>query len=235
MTADARVGLVSVARCAELLTAAGDSIERSALSRYCDKHSLKQGRAKGTRVDFETVQAHRAANYTREVMSGRPVAPVLAPAALPLEAVAPPAPAGAVVKIPDRDDPARGLKEIQLRQAQRDEAEAEGRLTHVADVDAGAAEAIVEMRAAFAEARATAAEHLAAELGLPPEKVRTLRAAFKRYDRVGQDKFAARIARALQDVNRESPSDAQARLAALAALAVRLRAAHNPALAAEVA
>ena len=65
--------------------------------------------------------------------------------------------------------------------------------------------------------------------------MRTLRAALKRYDRVGQDKFAARIARALQDVNRESPSDAQARLAALAATAVRLRAARNPALAAEVA
>lgn len=232
MTADAPVGLVSVARCAELLTAAGDSIERSALSRYCDKHGLKQGRAKGTRVDFETVRAHRAANYTREVMSGRPVAATPAsPSAQALEAPA----AAQVVRIPERDDPARGLKEIQLRAAQREEAEAEGRLTHVAEVDAGAAEAIVEMRAAFAESRGPSAEHLAAELGLPPEKVRVLRAALRRYDRVGQERFAARIARALQDVNREGPDEAQTRLARLAAMAVRLRGRTNPALAAEVA
>ena len=231
MTADAPVGLVSVARCAKLLTEAGDPIERSALSRYCDKHGLKQGRAKGTRVDFETVQAHRAANYTREVMSGRPVAAAPPP---PSPQMAGPAVAQ-VVKIPDRDDPARGLKEIQLRAAQREEAEAEGRLTHVAEVDAGAAEAIVEMRAAFAESRGPSAEHLAAELGLPPEKVRTLRAALRRYDRVGQERFAARIAKALQDVNRESPDEAQARLNTLAAMAIRMRGRSNPALSAEVA
>lgn len=205
-------GQVSVARCAVLLTEAGDKIDRSALSRYCDTHALKLGRqGKEVRVDFEAVQAHRAANYTREVMSGAPIA------------------AASVTPIPPADDPARELKRLQVRRELRDEAASEGQLTSVAEVDAGAAEAIVEMRAAFAAERANAAERLAAELGAPPEKVRLIRAHLKRYDRAGQERFATRIAKALIDGN-ETAGEALDRLTLLAANAVRLRG-HRRALA----
>lgn len=208
-----KVGLVAIAKAAELLTEAGDPVSRAGLSQYCRDHGLKgekSGRA--VLVDFEEVQEHRRLNFTREVMSGRKV-----------EAVAPPAPVAEVVQIPPKDDPQRGLKQVQLRQALREEAIAEGRLAEIAEVDAGAAEAVAELRAAFVAARAQIAEELAAELGLAPDKVRVLRAGLKRYDRVGQERFATRMGRALATGN-ETTGEAVARLKELTAHSVRIRA-----------
>ncbi|MCY1649086.1 hypothetical protein OVA11_19100 [Caulobacter sp. SL161] len=214
------IGRVSVARAAELLTAAGDVIERSALSRYCDAHSLKLGKVgREVMVDFEAVRDHRKNNYTRSVMSGEALHSVPATEAAPPT----PNPTSAARDEPVKLDEHRQLKAVQLRRELREEAAEEGKLTDVAEVDAGAAEAIVEMRAAFVEVRADFAERLAAELGLPSEKVRTLRAALKRYDRVGQDRFATRIGKALAAGN-ESTGEALDRLMTLAAHAVRLRA-----------
>ncbi|ATC34155.1 hypothetical protein CA606_18470 [Caulobacter vibrioides] len=209
-----------MARAAELLTAAGDVIERSALSRYCDAHSLKLGKVgREVMVDFEAVRDHRKNNYTRSVMSGEALHSVPATEAAPPT----PNPTSAARDEPVKLDEHRQLKAVQLRRELREEAAEEGKLTDVAEVDAGAAEAIVEMRAAFVEVRADFAERLAAELGLPSEKVRTLRAALKRYDRVGQDRFATRIGKALAAGN-ESTGEALDRLMTLAAHAVRLRA-----------
>lgn len=223
----APIGLVSVVRCAELLTAAGDKIERSALSRYCDVHGLKGARdGRSVLVDFEAVQAHRAANYQREVMAGGVALP---PAPTPVASAAIEAQPAPVAQIPPRDDPQRGLKAVQLRRELREEAQEEGRLTETAEVDAGAAEAIVEMRSSFAAVRADLAERMAAELGVPPEKVRTLRAWLKRYDRVGQERFAARMARALSEGN-ESQGEARDRLMTLAGHAIRLRGASTGSL-----
>lgn len=227
-------GLVSLARCAELLTQAGDRIERSALSRYCDTHNLKGPKVgREVHVDFEAVQAHRRENYQRQVMTGgkeiapgehaRPVQPASGEQGdlAPLAASSQP-PSASVTPIPLANDPARELKSMELRRRQREEALEEGRLTDVAEVDAGLADAVVILRAAFAEVRADTAEALAAQLGVPPEKVRALRAGLKRYDRVGQERFAARLAKVLQDAN-EPGNAAQVRLIALAAHAMRLR------------
>lgn len=229
---EALIGLVSLARCAELLTLAGDKIDRSALSRYCDTHALKGPKVgREVHVDFEAVRAHRVANYQRQVMAGGRELPAtavatlalpMAPAAVAEPEPAPVQPVATVAQIPARDDPARQLKELELRRRQREEALEEGHLTDVAEVDAGLAESVVTMRAAFAEVRADFAEALAAQLGLPPEKVRVLRAGLKRYDRVGQERFADRLAKVLQDAN-ETGSEAEARLTQLAAHAVRLR------------
>lgn len=214
------IGRVSLARAAELLTAAGDVIERSALSRYCDAHGLKLGKVgREVMVDFETVRDHRKNNYTRSVMSGEALVSVPATEAAPPT----PNPTSAAPAEPVKLDEHRQLKAVQLRRELREEAVEEGKLTDVAEVDAGAAEAIVEMRAAFVEVRADYAERLAAELGLPPEKVRTLRAALKRYDRIAQERFATRISKALAAGN-ESTGEALDRLMTLAAYAVRLRA-----------
>lgn len=221
-----KIGPVSVARCAELLTAAGDKIDRSALSRYCDTHALKGAKVgREVQVDFEAVRDHRANNYTRSVMSGEALTaePVAEAAPLPVTPLTVAAQAEASSGAPPvRLDEHRQLKAIQVRRELREEAAEEGRLADVSEIDAGAAEAIVEMRAAFAEVRANAAEALAAELGIPPEKVRNIRAALKRYDRVGQDRFATRVSRALAAGN-ENAGEALDRLMALSAYAVRLR------------
>lgn len=225
----ALVGAVSVARCAELLTAAGDKIDRSALSRYCDAHSLKLGKqGREVMVDFETVQKHRADNYTRSVMAGDLAAPpiTVAPPPASLLELAAGAERPAVVSRDEGPVPLdahRRLKEVQLRRELRDEAIEEGQLADVSEIDAGAAEAIVEMRASFAEARGEFAERLAADLGVPPERVRFIRAALKRYDRIGQERFATRLGKALAEAN-ETAEEGLGRLMALAAYAVRLRA-----------
>lgn len=229
------IGPVSIARCAELLTEGGDRIDRSALSRYCDTHGLKLPKqGKIVPVDFETVRDHRVKNYTRELQSGQPIpppAPVAQPRLALVEPAAEPAPAAmsanaVVASMPEH----RGLKAVQLRQALRDEAIAEGLLTRTDQVDAGAAEAIVEMRAAFAAVRPDLAERLAAELGLSPEKVRVLRSGLKRYDRLGQERFAKRIAQALRDGN-ESEGEAADRLRTLTWVAGKLRSVSNRAFA----
>lgn len=205
--------MVSVTRCAQLLTEAGDRIDRSALSRYCDTHGLKRGQdGKSVLVSFAEVQAHRRDSYSREVMSGgRTIAD------------APTSPQN-VTPLPAEGDPTRALKRLQLRREEREEAIAEGQLASTAEMDAGIADAMVEMRTAFAAARPEEAERLAAELGLAPEKVRILRAGLKRYDRAGQDVFARRMARAVVAAN-EMPAEAHDRLQALAAMAIRLRSA----------
>lgn len=210
------IGRVSISRCAELLTAAGDRIDRSALSRYCDAHGLKLGKlGRDVVVDFEAVRAHRAQNFQREVMSGQPV-----PAVAPTPAAPTP-----VAQISNMEEH-RQLKAVALRQALRDEAKQEGLLTDVAEVDAGAADAIVEMRTAFASVRGDLAEKMVAFFSLKPEHVRPMREFLRRYDRLGQERFATRMARVLRDGN-EDVGEAVERLTILAAHSVRLRARRN--------
>lgn len=116
----------------------------------------------------------------------------------------------------------RALKAVQLREALRNEQVDLGRLVDTAAADAGAAEAIVEMRAAFAQARPDQAERLAAELGLSPDKVRVLRAGLKRFERMGQECFARRMGRALIAAE-EDGGRAAHRLRMLAETSLRLR------------
>jgi hypothetical protein len=202
-------GLVSITRCAELLSSSGDPIDRSALSRYCDAHNLKR-RTDGrqTLVDFESVRDHRAGSYTREVMSGRPLAP-------------PPAPSNITPL-----DPVKRRAAAQATSQELDLAERLGELTAIAEVDAGAADAIAELRAAFAGILHDETEKLAAELGLAPERARILRAGLKRYGRVGQQRFAQKLAASLAAVN-EPEDAAHTRLMHLTALAIRLRPRHG--------
>lgn len=215
-------GRVSISKCAVLLTAAGDRIDRSALSRYCDAHGLKLAQlGKAVLVDFASVRAHRAENLQREVMSGQAVP---SPQAAPVLAAAS---ANQVVSsMPEH----RELKAVALRHALREEAKEEGLLTETAEAEAGAAEAIVQMRSAFAAERTVLAEKMVARLGLKPEHVRPIRDFLRQYDRLGQTRFAQVMAKALADGNEET-SEAHLRLTALAAASMRLRARRNPAYA----
>lgn len=233
------VGRVSISRCAELLTSAGDRIDRSALSRYCDAHGLKLGKVgRDVVVDYEAVRAHRAGNYQREVMSGQVVPPPVlvqprTPSVAPLP-VAEPSPGvvpvqSATQQIANMEEH-RGLKAVQLRRELREEAREEGLLTETAEVDAATAEAIVEMRAALASLRGDLAEKMVAQFGLRPEHVRPMREFLRRYDREGQQRFAARMARLLRDGN-EDEGEAVERLTALAAVSITMRARRNRAYA----
>lgn len=76
--------LISIAKCAERLTAEGDTIERSALSRYIKNHGLptrKFGRE--NRVSFSIVRDHRRANVMRRVMRGQDIDAAPPPATPP--------------------------------------------------------------------------------------------------------------------------------------------------------
>lgn len=224
------IGRVSISRCAELLTAAGDRIDRSALSRYCDAHGLKLPKVgREVMVDFEAVRTHRAENFQREVMSGQPV-----PAAvLPMPAVTPEPPQpqqlSPMAQIASMTEH-RELKAIAVRAALRAEAKEEELLTETAEAEAGAAEAIVEMRTAFAATRTDLAEVMVARLGLKPEHVRPVRDFLKQYDRKGQHRFAEAMARLLKQGNDES-GEALERLQTLAAVSMRMRARRNRAFA----
>ncbi|MDP1738903.1 MAG: hypothetical protein Q8L23_15860 [Caulobacter sp.] len=219
------IGRVSISKCAELLTAAGDRIDRSALSRYCDAHGLKLAKeGKSVPVDFEAVRAHRSENLQRELMSGQPV-PAPAPLQL-VQAQAAPSANAVIASMPEH----RELKAIAVRRELRDEAREEGLLTEVAEAEAGAAEAIVEMRTAFAAIRGGTAETMVARLGLKPEHVRPIRDMLKQYDRAGQGRFAQAMARLLTEGNEET-GDAVERLTALAAVSMRFRARRSRAFA----
>lgn len=199
--------LVSVSECARMLCLAGDQVTQSALSRYCDLHSLKLHKSgRSVLVDFESVRRHRAENYTRAVMSGRPgadLAPVPDPG-------------------PQLPDPSRELKRIQVRRELRDEAVAEGKLTPVHEVEAGIADAVVSLRSAFAAERPSAAERLAAALAIPPEKIRLIRAAFKDFERLGQARFSGELLK-LVPVAGETSGETADRLTALSEMSLRLR------------
>lgn len=65
---------ISIQKCADQLTAGGDTVSRSALSRYIKDHGIatvKRGREK--LVDFQTVKDHRDRNVMRKIMKGEPM------------------------------------------------------------------------------------------------------------------------------------------------------------------
>jgi hypothetical protein len=229
-------GLVSITEAAEILSAEGDKIDRSALSRYCDAWSLKRGkRGRAVVVDLDEVRRHRADNYQREVMSGRPLEPVApksaggvspkSPAAVPpAEGAVPSAAAGIpstaeVVEL----DPARREKKAKAESAEIALAKEKGLIADAAAVEAGLAEAIIEMRQTFgATAKACAAESLS-ELGLPADRSRELAAAFRRYARQAEARFVDRVAKLASDPRDEIESVVARRLEILAAKAGELR------------
>lgn len=224
--------LVSISRCAELLTEAGDAIERSALSRYCKQHGLKgPKRGRTVYVNYEAVRRHRAENYTREVMSGQAIAGSVAPAPATAAPAAPtltvidgrgaeddPAGGQAVASL----DPARRLKEAQARKAERELEELEGKLVRIDEVDAGLADAISVFRSTSSANLKNAVDKIIADLELDSSLKRPLRVHVRRYVRDSEAAFAGAMAKITAEA-REQESAARRRLTILAAHAARLR------------
>ncbi len=238
--------LIGISACAERLAAHGDPVERSTLSRYCAKHDLKRGKSgRETLVDFAEVRAHRAENYTREVMGGATIAdpsgqaaaaghpPARSPAALPpdralgrslAEVMADAQPAPPVVTAADAlaADPARRKK---TADAIRSELEIAARLRAVVpvdEVDAGVAELIAGLREAATGGLRDAADALVADLGLPSDASHAVHAHLKRFARQIQ---AAAVAKASETARalEEGDAAARARMTHLAAVALRQR------------
>jgi len=214
--------LISITACAKVLNSQGSVITSQGLGKYCKAHELIRGRGEGrgkpALVDLEEVIAHRKENFTREVMtgeaSGTKQKPTLALAANN------PAPA-------NDEEPARLGDAQRLKRVQADKAELElereiGNLTSTDAVDAGIAEAISAQRSAAMATLSTWAERLSAELGLPSENVRQIRAAGKTLLNEAQQAFCDEAAKIATKTRREEIST-RARQWHLAAIAHRLR------------
>lgn len=241
--------LISITEAARLLSEAGDHIDRSALSRYCDLHDLKRGkRGRSVLVDLEEVRRHRATNYQREVMRGEagqdlasiesgaglssPVSE--APASLGLDASdAKPVPVASNKRAVGRRpgaagpgvvidaDPQRRKRNAEAERAEIDLAERKRNIVSVDEVEAGIADAISVMRQTFAATAGIYAAEAMPDLGLTAERRRALEAHFKRYARRGEEKYIETISR-LGAETRADESATRRRLEVLSDHAARL-------------
>ena len=144
-------GLVSLSRAAELLTAAGDEVDRTSLSRYVQSHAdalnpQRQGRS--TVVNFVALQRHRAENV-RLTTDAKPLA----------------AARSKVDESKAKIRVDRQIKELDLGQKQK-------ALTLVSEVQSAGTAAVAAMRSAYALAVNDVAEAMALALGSEARLVR---------------------------------------------------------------
>jgi len=232
--------LVSISAAAISLREHGDQISSQGLGKYCQKHNLIRGKGQGrgnpSLVILSEIISHRAANYTREVMSGSKIAPAAqspanSPSAATASTSAPkssPNPAKPVLvstnhnPIIDETDPARRLKKAQAATAELKLQTEQGQLILIDEADAGIADAISVMRSAGQTSLKPWADRVVAQLGLPAARVREIKSLGKELLRSSQSTFADRASKITAD-SREEASMAHHRLRSLTALAHKLR------------
>ena len=227
---------VTLAEAARLFAAAGRPVDRSNLSRYVASRNVayvQKGRFK--LVDARALFDLYTEDYGRKLMAGEtqnaapspPGAAAPAGPTLPADAAGGreglTSPAGAPEDRPeDRRDPKREETELKVQARRIALARELGQVVPVEEVEAATAEAIADLRAAYAQALRDVADAMAVELGLPANRVAALRVALKRYARLGQEAFAARMAAAVKG-DAETAENARARLIQLAGHSIRLR------------
>jgi hypothetical protein len=215
--------LISIERCAERLTAGGDQISRSALSRYVKNHGLvEKRRGREALVNFAKVRSHRANNFQRKVMRGEELIADVAPAAqagsAASEAAASPVLPGLAepgeadaARPADTDgqpdetegdgdnvaalDPRRRTHEAKAFREEMETAAVLGRTVPVDEVTAGMADAIAAMRQLAKATLRDAADRAAAELGVDATKIPLLRQHFQTYVRGVEERFAQECAK----------------------------------------
>ncbi|WP_336810923.1 hypothetical protein [Bosea sp. MMO-172] len=174
---------VSITEAAARLTASGDRVDRSTLSRYLKQHAEvlpKRPDGKANLVEFEALAAHRSENIRIRAMPAevRPAAPgrLAAPAATRF--------AGS-----QSDGSARKAQaDAALREM--DLAERLNKTTLVSEVDRAGRDAIALMQAAFDRAYEGEAASLSLKYGWDERMVRV---ALKAFARVGTDIFNREI------------------------------------------
>lgn len=213
---------VSVAECARLLVAAGDPIERSALSRYCDEHGLKSGGTK-TRplVSFSAVKAHRESNGMRTIMRGEGLSqePTQASSAAPPE----PGNGKLVDLAAKRNDPVYREREAKAAMAELDLEQRRGSVVLIDDVTAGIGDSWSALRAAETAELGLAVDSLAAELKVNDDAKRLIRLALKTYSRKVQARFHEESVRVARDLGTGSLSRTRELLERLATISHRAR------------
>lgn len=160
-------GLVSITEAATLLTADGDPIDRSTLSRYVSRWAVALGPAKlgrETVVDYEKLKLHRAENIRLD--------------AKPL-----------VKTVTKSDSQARKL-DADARLRELDLAEREGKITLRSEVAEAAQVAVAELRAALDAAVNDAAEQIGHAVGSEP---RLIRPALRKMVAKGFEAFCERM------------------------------------------
>ncbi|WP_270375576.1 hypothetical protein [Marinicauda sp. Alg238-R41] len=213
--------LISIERCAERLTAGGDQISRSALSRYVKNHGLvEKRRGREALVNFAKVRSHRANNFQRKVMRGEELTADVPPAA---QATGTASEADSSPVLPglgepgdvdadkpaetdgqpdqaDADnvaalDPRRRTHEAKAFREEMETAAVLGRTVPVDEVTAGMADAIAAMRQLAKATLRDAADRAAAELGVEATKIPLLRQHFQTYVRGVEERFAQECAK----------------------------------------
>jgi len=162
---------ISITDAAARLTAAGDSVDRSSLSRYISQHGealATRREGKANLVEFGALAAHRAEN----VRLRKPVATlVTGPATAPQK---PARFAGS-----QSDGAARKMQaDAELREM--DLAERRGELTIAAEVDKAGRDAVALMQSAFDRAIDTEAATASVKYGWDERVVRLVLKAFAR-------------------------------------------------------
>lgn len=174
---------ISITEAAARLTASGDRVDRSTLSRYLKQHAEalpKRPDGKANLVEFEALSAHRSENVRIRAMPTevRPVAPgrLAGPAATRF--------AGS------QSDGAARKAQADAAIREMDLAERLSKTTLVSEVDRAGRDAVALMQAAFDRAYEGEAASLSLKYGWDERMVRV---ALKAFARVGMDIFNREI------------------------------------------
>lgn len=189
---------VSITEAAARLSASGDRIDRSTLSRYLKQHAEAfplRPSGKTNLVDLGALAAHRAENVRIRAM---PVEVRPGPPAAKSE--------GSVTRFAgSQSDGAARKAQADAALRELDLAKRLAQTTIVSEVDKAAREAIALMQSAFERAYEGEAAALSLKYGWDE---RTARVALKSFVRVGFDVFNREILRSLDTMRR--PADAAA-------------------------
>jgi hypothetical protein len=181
---------ISITDAAARLTGAGDSIDRSSLSRYLKQHSEAlpvERKGKSNLVEFGALQAHRSENV--RIRSGGS-APAPAPGAAPAQANR--------FKGSQSEGVARKAQaDAEMREM--DLALRRGELTPVAGIDKGARDAFALMISAFDRAVDTEAASASVKYGWDE---RVVRLVLKGFVRKGTDVFHSEMLKQLDAIKR---------------------------------
>ncbi len=189
---------ISITEAAARLTARGDAVDRSTLSRYLKQHSealALRPSGKSNLVEFGALLEHRQANVRL-----RPVAAQPSPAPTTAGRVGAPAPRFAG----SQSDGAARKAQADAELREMDLAERRKELTLVAEVDQAGRDAVVLMQSAFERAVESEAASLSLKYGWDE---RTVRLALKNFMKSGLGVFNREILIRLDAARREEEAE----------------------------
>jgi hypothetical protein len=193
--------LVSITDAAARLTALGDPVDRTTLSRYLKQHAAalpveQSGRQR--LVEWDDLLAHRRENV--RLQAGGLPAPIAREPAAP--AARPPSRfAGSEVDATGR------LRMAQARDAELNLAERLKAVTPVSEVDRAGRDAVALMRSAFERAVDTEADRINLRYGWD---TRAVRAVLKSFAKIGVDVFHGEVMKAIEAMRQPAAKEGEA-------------------------